>query len=95
VTNINKRYSGIHVNFPLFFSSFDLVWNFSKTVHKNLQHQILRKSFHPVTVAAIHANRWTDGETGERTHTMKLAGVFYDGANTLERVIPDTSYGGL
>jgi len=52
----------------------------------------LRKSFRLVTVAVTHTNRWTDTETDERIHTMKLPRVFYDGANTLERVIPYTSY---
>jgi len=60
-----------------------------------LQHHILRKSFCPVTVAVINANRWTDSATDERTHTMKLERVFYDVANTLERVILDTGYSGL
>jgi hypothetical protein len=39
----------------------------------------------------IHVNRWTDRQTDETMHAMKLGRVFYDGANTLERVIPDTS----
>ena len=55
----------------------------------------MRKSFRPVTVAVTHTNRCTDTETDERMHTMKLARVFYDGANTLERVIPYTSYSDL
>jgi hypothetical protein len=57
---------------------------------------MFRKSFLPVTVGLIHASRWTDREeTDQQRHTTKLARVFYEGANTFERVIPDTRYSGL
>jgi len=79
------NFLGLYVKYPTFLPSFNLVWNFSTILHKNLQHQSLRRSFRPIKLAVIKANRWTDRETDERTHTMKLAKVFYEGANTLEK----------
>jgi UDP-galactopyranose mutase len=58
---------GLHVNYSLFFSDFNKIWNFSIDFVEILKYQITWKSAHWETRFSMLTERQREGRTGGRT----------------------------